>query len=91
MNNFFRCRLQAYVLVLLLSIFPALLASASDEPAPKPTDVPAQVIAHLPLPQPTGSQMTLQKEHGKQYLYVQQASRPGYMVIDVSHPDATAL
>lgn len=91
MNNFFRRPLQAYALVLLLLLFPALLASASDQPTPKPTDVPAQVIAHLPLPQTTGSQMTLQKEHGKQYLYVQQASRPGYMVIDVSHPDAPAL
>ena len=35
--------------------------------------------------------MTLQKEHGKQYLYVQQASKPGYMVVDVSHPDAPTL
>lgn len=91
MNNFSGRPLQAYVLVLSLLVFPAVLASGSDQPVPKPTDVPAQVIAHLPLPQPTGSQMTLQKEHGKQYLYVQQASRPGYMVIDVSHPDAPAL
>jgi hypothetical protein len=77
------------VLSFLLS--PAALASAHDQPASKPTDVPATVIAHLPLPQATGSEMMLQKEHGKQYLYVQQASKPGYMVVDVSHPDAPAL
>ncbi len=38
----------------------AALTSASEQPAPKPTDVPATVIAHLSLPQATGSQMLLQ-------------------------------
>ena len=33
----------------------------------------------------------LQKEHGKQYLYVQQAEKTGYMVVDVSKPDYPAL
>jgi hypothetical protein len=53
--------------------------------------VPATVIAHLPLPQPTGSQMLLQKENGKQYLYVQQAAKQGFMVVDVSKPDRPSL
>jgi len=67
------------------------LASASEQPTPKPTDVPATVIAHLPLPQATGSQMLLQKENGKQYLYVQQAAKQGFMVVDVSKPDKPNL
>jgi hypothetical protein len=91
MNNLFRAPLGKYLLVLSLLLPPFALASANDQPAAKPTDVPATVIAHLPLPQATGSEMMLQKEHGKQYLYVQQASKPGYMVVDVSHPDAPAL
>ncbi len=33
----------------------------------------------------------LQKEHGKDYLYVQQATKPGYMVVDVSRPDNPKL
>jgi hypothetical protein len=74
-----------------LFLLPGLLAAASDQPAPKPTDVPATVIAHLPLPQSTGSEMMLQKERGKQYLYVQQAAKPGYMVVDVSHPETPSL
>jgi hypothetical protein len=45
----------------------------------------------LPLPQATGSQMLLQKESGKQYLYVQQASRQGYMIVDVSKPERPSL
>lgn len=66
-------------------------AGASDQPTPKPTDVPATVIAHLPLPQATGSQMLLQKEKGKQYLYVQQAGKQGFMVVDVTKPDVPSL
>jgi hypothetical protein len=64
---------------------------ANDQPPAKPTDVPATVIAHLPLPQATGSQMLLQKENGKQYLYVQQAAKQGFMVVDVTHPEKPSL
>jgi len=67
------------------------LAGASDRPAPKPTDVPARVIAHLPLPQATGNQMLLQRENGKNYLYVQKASKQGFMIVDVSKPERPNL
>ena len=78
---------------LVLSLFPVLAswAPASEQPAPKPTDVPATVIAHLPLPQATGNQMLLQKENGKQYLYVQQAAKQGFMIVDVSNPEKPNL
>jgi len=66
-------------------------ASASEQPVPKPTDVPATVIAHLPLPQATGNQMLLQRENGKQYLYVQQATKQGFMVVDVTKPEKPSL
>lgn len=91
MKHFFKVPLQTYLRVFALLLSSAMLAGATDQPAPKPTDVPATVIAHLPLPQATGSEMMLQKEHGKQYLYVQQAAKPGYMVVDVSKPDIPAL
>jgi hypothetical protein len=76
-------------LAVLSLLFLASLALASG--SPKPTDVPATVIAHLPLPQAPGSQMLLQKENGKQYLYVQQAGKQGFMVVDVSKPDKPNL
>jgi hypothetical protein len=64
------------------------MATASDQAASKPTDVPATVIAHLPLPQATGSQMLLQKQDtGKNYLYVQQSSKQGFMIVDVTKPE----
>jgi len=74
-----------------LLLFPATLLCRTDQPAPKPTDVPAIVIAHLSLPQATGSQMLLQREEGKQYLYVQQASKQGFMIVNVSKPEEPSL
>ena len=74
--------------LLWLAITPA---SAAEKPATPPTDVPATVIAHLPLPQATGSEMLLQKENSKQYLYVQQATKQGFMIIDVSRPEQPSL
>lgn len=65
----------------------AALSLAQDEQSSKPTDVPATVIAHLPLPQASGSQMLLQRESGKNYLYVQQASKQGFMIVDVTDPE----
>ena len=73
----------------LLSLVGAALAG--EQPAAKPTDVPATVIAHLPLPQATGNQMLLQRDSAKQYLYVQQAGKQGFMVVDVSRPEKPSL
>jgi hypothetical protein len=79
--------------ITLLAVFAVLVAlsSAKDEPPKKPTDLPATVIAHLSLPQATGTQMLLQREDGKNYLYVQQASKQGFMIVDVSKPDRPTL
>jgi hypothetical protein len=35
--------------------------------------------------------MLLQREDGKNYLYVQQASKQGFMIVDVSKPDRPSL
>jgi len=35
--------------------------------------------------------MLLQREEGKQYLYVQQASKQGFMIVDVSKPQQPSL
>src|SRR5580700_9794541 len=83
--------LRTHTLVPSLLLLASVLASASEQPATKPTDLPATVIAHLPLPQATGSQMLLQKENGKQYLYVQQATKQGFMVVDVTKPEKPRL
>jgi len=86
-----RVFLRSVVVIWSLGVLTAIQSAASDQSGPKPTDVPATVIAHLPLPQASGSQMLLQKENGKQYLYVQQAGKQGFMVVDVSKPDKPSL
>jgi hypothetical protein len=83
--------LRTSALVLALLLLPLIPASASEPTVPKPTDVPATVIAHLPLPQATGNQMLLQRETGKQYLYVQQAGKQGFMIVDVTKPEKPNL
>lgn len=89
MKTFRKAVTQSAVLAVVFAVVG--LASAKDQPPPKPTEVPATVIAHLPLPQASGNQMLLQKESGKNYLYVQQASKQGFMVVDVSKPEKPDL
>ena len=91
MKGCFRRPLRTYGPALSLFLLSSLLTSAGENPAQKPTDVPATVIAHLPLPLGTGNQMLLQKENSKQYLYVQQAGKQGFMIVDVSKPEKPSL
>src|ERR1700685_2027481 len=85
-------RLQrVYAAVLSLLLLSALSARARGNTGEKTTYVPATVIAHLPLPLPTGNQMLLQKENSKQYLYVQQAAKQGFMIVDVTKPEKPTL
>ena len=64
-----------------------LVVPAPSMPAnTKPSEVPAKVVAHLPLPEVSGSQMLLQNKGDKQYLYVQKASKEGFTVVDVTKP-----
>jgi hypothetical protein len=87
----FRRRLLGYAPVLSLFLLSVPFARAGDNPGQKPTDVPATVIAHLPLPLATGNQMLLQKENSKQYLYVQQAGKQGFMIVDVTKAEKPSL
>lgn len=84
-------RSAAPIAIAALAFILGALSPAQDESRNKSTDVPASVIAHLPLPQATGSQMLLQKDNGKTYLYVQQASKQGFMIVDVTKPDMPNL
>ncbi len=76
------------LVVLLLGL---ALAAAAEEKIVKPQEVSATVVAHLPLPQAGGSQMLLQRENSKLYLYIQQSTRQGFMVVDVTHTEKPSL
>jgi hypothetical protein len=60
-------------------------ASAKHRAA-TPAPEPASVIAHLPLPGITVSQLGLQQHGNKQYLYVEENSRNGFAIVDVTKP-----
>jgi hypothetical protein len=74
----------ALVLALLAAVAAMAQATGAQAKAAKPQDVPASVIAHVALPGAAGNQMLLQRRSGKQYLYIQQASKQGFMIVDVS-------
>jgi len=57
----------------------------------KPAELLAKVIAHVPLQEAPGSEMLLQTKGDKRYLYVQKASKQGFIVIDVTKPGLPSL
>lgn len=80
-----RKRVTSLALLAWLAMM-ALPAFAKEKEA-KPANVPATVVAHTALPSDPGNQMTLKKKGRKQYLYIQQAARQGFMIVDVSKPN----
>jgi hypothetical protein len=79
---------QAAAVAALLTFFAVISPGASAKHrAAKPALEPASVIAHLPLSGAAVSQLVLQESGSKQYLYVEQASKQGFAVVDVTKPD----
>jgi len=56
-----------------------------------PAPEPASVIAHLPLPGITVSQLELQQNGNKQYLYIEELSKNGFAILDVTKPGQPAV
>jgi hypothetical protein len=76
----------SYALV-LLGFCAATVPGANANNGPvKPAVQPAAVIAHMALPGASVSQLVLQEHDGKQYLYVEQASKQGFAIVDVTKP-----
>ena len=70
-----------------ISAFLCILAPfcrAEDKPAQSGTQR-VSVIAHLPIDGAPVTQLSVQEDGGKQYLYVRQASQSAYTIVDVSH------
>lgn len=75
------------VLALLTWFGATALPALAKEKESKPTGLPATVVAHTSLPSDPGGQMRLKRKGRKQYLYIQQASKQGFMIVDVSKAD----
>jgi hypothetical protein len=85
MNKIITRRFVGYTLALLL-LFVAIAPSAIAKHKPETPVDPVTVVAHLPLPGAPVSQIFLQGQGGKQYLYIQQASEEGFIIVDVTEP-----
>jgi len=73
--------------VLLLGAVAVILALATGALAKKPNKPPAppaSVIAHVPLEGAVASQMYLQAQGDKRYLYIDQGTNQGYTVVDIT-------
>jgi hypothetical protein len=81
----FNLAFAASSIAVLVCAVPGFTAKTSS------TSVPAQVIAHLPLQEATGSEMLLQNRGEKEYLYVQKASNQGFLIVDVTRPRLPSL
>ncbi len=51
----------------------------------------AAMIAHIPLTGPAATQMILQRQGGKQYLYVNQGPEQGVTIVDVTRPSRASV
>jgi hypothetical protein len=76
-------KMNAATMLAFLSIL-ATFCMAKDKPAQSGTQR-VSVIAHLPIEGAPVTQLSVQEEGGKQYLYVRQASQSAYTIVDVSH------
>ena len=74
---------------LVLLAFLAATAPGADAKhrAVKPSEQPATVVAHVALSGASTSQIDLQENGGKQYLYIATNSHKGFTVVDVTNPD----
>ena len=72
----------------LLGLFAATVPSAdAKHRVPKPAEQPATVVAHVALSGAPASDMLLDENSGKQYLYIGANSKEGLTVVDVTKPD----
>jgi hypothetical protein len=68
----------------LLTLFAAMAPSAVAKT--RPPELPTTVIAHLLLSEAPASQVFEQEHGGKQYLYIEHASKEGFTIVDVTKP-----
>ena len=85
MNKIRTSRFVRYTLALLL-LFVAMASSATAKHKPETPADSVTVVAHLPLPRASVSQIFLQGHGNKQYLFIQQASEEGFTIVDVTKP-----
>ena len=78
-------RTAATIILALSCLALAAIPMAAQDPSTNGHS--ATVVAHLPLPGPAATQMLLQRQGGKMYLYVDQGRKQSVAVVDVTRPN----
>ena len=86
-NHFINTLLAALTVLVGMVI----AAAAQDKPSQVNSWQTAKVIAHLPMKGGPVSEMFLETQNRKQYLFVSQLSKQDYTVIDVSKPEHPSI
>jgi len=87
-----RTKIARYRTAATITIVLSCLALAVIPMAAENTNVhSATVVAHLPLPGPSATQMLLQKQGSRFYLYVDQGGKQGVAVVDVTRPSHASV
>jgi hypothetical protein len=76
------CKARYCVLVLFAATLLGVTAASADDFYP--SYLPAKVIGHVAVPGGV-RQMFLQRDGRRQYLYVQQPSKQGFLVVDITN------
>src|ERR1700734_2768461 len=78
--------------VAALAFFMAIAPGANAKHrASNAAQQPVTIIAYLPLVGASVSQLVLQQRGNKQYLYLEQASKDGFAIMDVTRPDQPSV
>jgi hypothetical protein len=72
--------------LVLLTLFAVTVPSAIAKPHRKAAEPLVAVVAHLALPGPAATKMLVQERGKQQYLLIEQASKEGFTVVDVTTP-----
>ena len=75
--------ISVVALLALCTIVPKAVAKPRHT---KPADPPVAIVAHLPLQEGPARQMFVLEHKRKQYLYIEQVSKGGFAVVDVTDP-----
>ncbi len=69
----------------------SLAAAPAFAKQPKTEEPAAAVIGHMALEGPPATKMFLQQDNSKQFLYIDQGTRQGYTVVDVTKPTQPSI
>jgi hypothetical protein len=89
-----RNRRTVCLCVALLAGAMAISAYAKNQPDDQPNrggSEPYAVVSHVSLPGTPATQMRLQRDNGREYLYLLRSSGTGFTVVDVTKPQAPSV